>query len=394
MRFSPFTLLCVTGLFAIFSSTIAKSPVLPLFASFLGIDPAGVGFVASVSSFTGVIFSIPAGILADRIGRRKALVFSAFIFASAPFLYMFVTEIWHLALVRFYHGMATAVFMPVAMALISELFHLERGEKIGWFSTSTLLGRFVAPMVGGSIIGVLSLNPGIAYQTVYLACGFAGLLTLLLTYQIPIHDSLGHGKEPWRQTWTRFKALLTVKGILVTSVAEGAVLFAYGAFETFLPLHALKIGLTPYHVGVILSTQVISIALTKPFMGRFSDKHGRTPQIFYGALLGALSIAGFYFVQSLWLFLLFSVLFGLSISTVTSATSAYIGDLSKKQTLGAAMGVLASVMDIGHTTGPLFSGLIAARFNLASVFVFAAFVLIMASAIFYFFNQRSDNSHV
>ena len=46
-------LLCTTGLFAIFSSTIAKSPVLPMFASHLGADPSGIGFIASVSAFKG-----------------------------------------------------------------------------------------------------------------------------------------------------------------------------------------------------------------------------------------------------------------------------------------------------------------------------------------------------
>jgi MFS family permease len=80
MKISPFMLLCSTGLFAIFSSTLSKSPVLPLFASYLGADPSGVGMIASVSAFTGIIASIPAGILSDRFGRKKMLIFSALIF--------------------------------------------------------------------------------------------------------------------------------------------------------------------------------------------------------------------------------------------------------------------------------------------------------------------------
>ncbi|MBI5048793.1 MAG: MFS transporter [Deltaproteobacteria bacterium] len=149
MRYTPFTLLCATGLFAIFSSTISKSPVLPLFANYLGADPAGVGMLAAVSAFTGVVASIPAGMLSDRWGRKKMLIISAAAFSSAPFFYLFVTNIYQLAAIRFYHGLATAIFVPVATALVSDLFHQERGEKIGWFSTSTLAGRFMAPIVGG-----------------------------------------------------------------------------------------------------------------------------------------------------------------------------------------------------------------------------------------------------
>jgi hypothetical protein len=75
-----------------------------------------------------------------------------------------VKECWQLAIVRFYHGFATAVFIPVAMALVADLFHHERGEKMGWFSTSTLVGRFMAPIAGGGIIGAMVFNPGLIHR--------------------------------------------------------------------------------------------------------------------------------------------------------------------------------------------------------------------------------------
>jgi MFS family permease len=123
-------------------------------ASHLGADPAGVGFIASVSAFTGIIASIPAGLLSDKIGRKKMLLFSVIISSSAPFLYLFVTDLWQLAIIRFYHGFATAIFIPVAMALVADIFKKERGEKMGWFSTSTLIGRFMAPLAGGGISSI------------------------------------------------------------------------------------------------------------------------------------------------------------------------------------------------------------------------------------------------
>jgi MFS transporter, DHA1 family, multidrug resistance protein len=65
-KFTPFILLCTSGLIAIFSSTISKSPVLPLFTAHLGATPVGVGIIAGVSAFTGIIASIPAGIFSPR----------------------------------------------------------------------------------------------------------------------------------------------------------------------------------------------------------------------------------------------------------------------------------------------------------------------------------------
>ncbi|HCC68963.1 MAG TPA: MFS transporter [Nitrospiraceae bacterium] len=389
MKFSPFILLCTTGLFAIFSSTISKSPVLPLFATYLGANPSEVGIIASVSSFTGIIASIPSGILSDRFGRKRMLILSAVVFATAPFLYLLVTNIWQLALIRFYHGLATAIFIPVSIALVSDLFHKERGKKIGWFSTSTLLGRFMAPVMGGSIIGILVFNPGLGYKAVYVLCGIAGVIVLLLALRMPNPSKFiisptpsleKRAVEGWEEVFKSFRSVISKRAILITATVEAAMLFAYGTFETFLPLYSIGIGLSAYEIGIFLSAQVITLALTKPMMGRFSDRHGRKPQIFAGAIIGAVCIGSFSLFRSFIPLLALSILFGLSLSIVTSATAAFIADLSGPETRGSAMGVLGSIMDIGHTTGPIVSGILVAYFGFATAFLGASLVL-LASAV-------------
>lgn len=368
---------------AIFSSTISKSPVLPLFASYLGADAAGVGFIAAISAFTGIVVSIPAGLLSDRWGRKRMLLFSVLVFSTAPFLYLLISRLWHLALVRFYHGLATAIFIPVAMALVSDLFTQAKGEKLGWFSTSTLIGRFMAPIIGGSLLGVLAFNPGYSYMAVYLVCGMAGILALGLIRKLP--DAVKEKREriPWPSILKDLSRILSNRAIAVTSGVEAAILFAYGTFETFLPLYALKNGLSAYHVGLFLSGQVITLALTKPFMGRFSDRHGRKPQILAGAFLGAVCIGSLPFFESFFPLLLLSLLFGLSLSIVTSATSALVADLSRKETVGSAMGILGSIMDIGHFSGPIISGILATYYGFFQAFAGAALVLVLVVFLFW-----------
>lgn len=382
MRFSPFAALCATGFFAIFSSTISKSPVLPLFASSLGADPAGVGAVASVSAFTGIVASIPAGILADRIGKRRMLLISLLIFSTAPFLYLMVRELWHLALVRFYHGFATAIFVPVAMASVAGLYQGERGEKIGWFSTATLLGRFLAPLAGGGIIAFFMTAFGSGVQAVYLVCASAGLIGLLLFWRVRSDESTKAPKAGWSESFASFREIVSDRRILITAAVEAAILFAYGTFETFLPLAAVAANLSPAEVGIFLSSQVITLALTKPFMGRLSDRRGRRPQILWGALVSAVAVAGFAAARSFFPLLLLSIVFGLGLSVVTSATAALIADMSRSRAHGAAMGILGSVMDIGHTAGPLVSGMLARSFGFGAAFAMAGILLIATAGLF------------
>src|SRR6266511_4139332 len=74
MRQSPaFLLLCSIGGLAIFSSTIAKNPVLPILAHELGANEGMIGWVAAASTLTGILASLPAGLLSDRWGRKRLL---------------------------------------------------------------------------------------------------------------------------------------------------------------------------------------------------------------------------------------------------------------------------------------------------------------------------------
>ena len=63
--------LFLLGFFAIFSTTIAKNPVLPLFSQALGANDVVIGLVAAVSPLAGILFSFPVGVLSDQIGRKK-----------------------------------------------------------------------------------------------------------------------------------------------------------------------------------------------------------------------------------------------------------------------------------------------------------------------------------
>jgi len=51
-------------------------------------------------------------------------------------------------------------------------------------------------------------------------------------------------KQDWKKTFASFKSVLSNRLILITAGVEASILFAYGTFETFLPLYSIKIGLS------------------------------------------------------------------------------------------------------------------------------------------------------
>jgi len=381
---------------------MSKSPVLPLFAQHLGASKADIGFIAAASTIIGIITNLPAGALSDIWGRKRVILVAALVFASAPFLYFLVTTPWQLVVVRVYHGLATAIFGPVALAYVADLFRQRRGENMAWYSSATMVGRFLAPTVGGFVLSLATLPAIVAlflplglpqqrlpYLLVYLGCGLSGLVALFLALRLP---DLGGGAAVRRDGGgnpasipadeKRMPRPYLERRILLTSGMEAAQYLAYGALETFLPLYALAVGLAEWEIGLIFGLQTMTTLLTKPLMGRLSDRLGRRPLIALGLLVSAVALAAVPWTTSVLLLAVLAMFFGLGVAVVTSSTAAFVADLAHGTAHGAALGTLGTIMDVGHASGPIVAGLLIARLSYAPAFAIIAAVLVLAAVGF------------
>jgi len=379
------------GGLAIFSSTMSKNPTLPLFIHSLGVDEGTLGFIAAASTVVGIVASLPAGLLSDLWGRRRVILFSIAVFATAPFLYLLVRVPWHLVLVRVYHGLATAMLGPVALAAVADTFQERRGERMGWYSSATMIGRFLAPTVGGLLIfGEF----GEDFRWVYLGCGAAGLLALLAALRLPRLGQATQAEPPgarWATMRRELRLILTNRGLLLASGVEAAQYFAFGAVETFLPLHLKGLGWEPRVIGPLFTAQVLVTAVTKPLMGRISDRWGRRWPIVAGLLVGAGAITAMPWIHAWWPMAALTALFGLGVAAVTGSTSALVSDLSRATAYGTSLGVLSSVMDVGHSAGPMVTGLLVAAWGYGPAFVLIAAMLTVCAATFVTLVHRVRN---
>ncbi len=380
-----FLVLCIVGLFAILSSTMSKNPVLKPFATSLGTPEELLGIIASASTIPGILISLPAASLSDILGRRKVLLFSAFVFASAPFLYLGVTVWWMLAIVRFYHGFATAIFVPVAEASIAERFPLKRGERISIFNSITSVGRALAPFLGGYILFATSYS----FFTLYVAVGIAGVTALGVGLFFLFENSNPSNKEAKAVNTSRkmlagWGKLAKNPAILGVSFVQACQYYVFGSVEFFLVGYLVDIvGLDAFSVGVIMGSQIIALIVARPLIGRISDRSGRTKPILAGALTGSLLLMAVPFTIQFTLLLLLSVGFGICFASVLSSTSPFVSELAPASLVGASMGFLATMMDVGQTIGPIISGVILGLTLQYSALFLSLSVVMIFSVIFF-----------
>lgn len=370
------------GALAIFSSTISKSPILPLFAERLGATGAQIGWIASASTLPGILVSYIAGHLADRYGYKKILIGSLLIFATAPFLYLLVQNPLGLGTVRFYHGFATAAFGPVAMATIAAFSGKNTGQNLSLYSSATMIGRAFAPTVGGG-----------AYETgghisVYLIAGVAGILALGIVLWFFRRPREMEDKEAARVNkaesekisfFGKLWGLLRYQPLLFVGILDACLYFAYGAFEMIFPLYAKQIGMSPGQIGVLLGVQLVGIILFKPLFGRASDKLGRLPMMIIGLLVCAFSFILLAVTKSVFVLIPLIILYGLGFALTTASTSALAADSARQGQLGASLGVLSALMDVGQTFGPPAIGWVSDTYSYSAGIGILGIVLLTAA---------------
>jgi MFS family permease len=371
------------GFFAILSSTMSKSPVLKPFSLSLGTPTDWTGIVASASTIPGILISLPTASLSDIYGRKKFVLIAGFIFASAPFLYLLITVWWQLILVRFYHGFATAIFVPVAEASIVELFSRER---ISLFSSATYVGRVIALALGGYILFATTNN----FHTLYLCVAIAGVTALVMALPFLMerkqiistrqHDA----REVVKKISHGWRIVIHTRGALTVSFVQASLYYVYGSAELFLAGYLLEVdGLNGFLTGIII-TSIIGIAIfARPYKGRLSDKIGRRTPIILGCIISVAPMLVIPFVTNFWALLLLALIYGFGFASVTASKPALISELTPNELVGTYMGFLDTMMDVGQTLGPIISGLIlATSLQYVGVFLSLSILLLLAGLSF------------
>lgn len=173
-----------------------------------------------------------------------------------------------------------------------------------------------------------------------------------------------------------------------------ATYFTYGAFETYLPLYLQGMGLPSYQIGLVFSLQILAIALSKPLFGRLSDRIDRRSQILAGIVILGGSFALIPLVSGIAAATVIGIIFGLGLSFSTVATSSYVADVASRESLGASIGALSSIMDIGQSAGPLIVGLIIEGTTLALGFLADFALCLVCAVIFIALNARHGSTAI
>src|SRR5210317_482202 len=151
-----------TLFFSIFAAVTGVGivvPLLPIYAHDLGASGLYIGLIFGAFSLSRTFFLPYFGRLSDLKGRKPFIVpgFLAYALISVAFVYS--KSVDTLIAILFFHGIASAMLMPVIQAYIGDITPKGReGVTMGMFNMSLFMGLSLGPLIGGIIKDHFSLQ--------------------------------------------------------------------------------------------------------------------------------------------------------------------------------------------------------------------------------------------
>lgn len=357
------------------------SPVLPLYADSFGVSTTLVGATVTAFGLARLVTNVPAGILADRHGRRNLLIGGPLVTAVGMFGSGIAGSIWVLLGFRFVAGLGSALYMTGATIYLLDIASSEqRGRFIAANQGALLVGVGFGPALGGLLADRYSLSmPFFVVAAAGVATALYSLLRLPETRaaQAPVHD----GDEPVESP-SRWALLRSTDFLLVGLVTIGVFSVRAGVRQTLVPLQLSEaFGLEVDELGVLFTALgVIGVVLIWP-AGWATDRFGRKTIIVPTATLIAVGIGIVAAADSLPVFITGLTMSAVGSSITGPAPAAYVADLVSEDQRGAAMGLYRTFGDIGVVVSPVLSGMLADAVSIPfAIAVNAVFIGIAAVA--------------
>jgi MFS family permease len=374
---TPFTRTFVTLYIAIFISSLGVgilAPILPAYIDQFSVSALVLGIIFGSYSAARTIIMPPVGILSDRFGRRSFIICGLFMFTVVSPLYSLATSPVQLIIVRFTHGVAGAMLVPVAMSAIGDLS--PRGKEgfiMGSFTSAFFAGLGFGPLIGGFMRDRYSM------AAAFNSMGALSFLALLFTIFALPRLSARNKKADKPETAEGAEIFPVPKNAFVDPQLTGLLVFRFtraigiGLVWVIMPLLAMRsLGISGFQVGILLSVNTFITTFLQSPTGHLSDRMGHRKSITAGSFLAIIAMIFIAWAQSFNDLLYASVALGLAGAFIVPAGSALAVALGRSRGMGRTMGLYNSSLSLGTMLGPVVGGALLDNTSVQMVFISGA----------------------
>lgn len=344
-------------------------PLIPVYAVELGAGGFLLGLIIASFNVSRTLLSPFAGRLSDRWGRKNFMVAGLFVYAAISVLYVLPEHAETLVIIRFFHGLASVLVVPIAMALAADIAPEQKlGMYMGTLNMSVMFGLGIGPVLGGAIRDHFGMNAA------FYAMGALAFLTCLLVTIFLPSDEQRQGAGGKRNI-SSIRKMLSHRVVLGIFLMRFLTASGQGAVYAFLPILALQLELTSSQVGVILGANIFLIAFLQRACGRLADRTNPKYLIIIGTFASGLTVLGMPFVEGFLMILLLNILMGMANGVALPGGLVITGKLGRSMGMASLMSLTDAAWSLGMIVSPILSGVILDLFGLSYIFVISSLLI-------------------
>ena len=348
------------------SSYMTGKFALPFFAKNLGASTTLIGTISSISTLTGIFLKPIIGGIGDKFNKKQLLLLANLIFALTPLFYIFIDQTYQLVIIRLFHGLSTAIYGPITLAIISTVYTNQRATYLGWFGTARTIGYLVGPILGGLLMLYYD-SKNLFFLTGIIS--FISFIPIILDKNSS--STVISKKSTSREIILFIKKLFTItklKQVWVVSLIEWSFYAVFYSMKVFVPIYLVNSGYNTLIAGSFLTTVEIIHIILRPLGGISGDKFGYYKNIIFGLLLLSVSMFFVSFTINSSTIFIPAILIGISEASVLPSALALVSEYSKNDNIGTVMGIVGSIRNFGKVAGPIFIGVLLEKLSYQSVF--------------------------
>ncbi|MBD3205165.1 MFS transporter [Candidatus Bathyarchaeota archaeon] len=353
--------------------------VMQLYLISLGFEPTSLGRVFMMNSLGSTLLTVPAGILADRYGKRKMILAGFFFIGLSMILFFTAQTVPAFALSFLLIGICNATG-TVLTPLYSSFFEKDDMDKA--FSLWGLLNIFamsigsLAGYLPALMVGRLSLSLPIAYRyTMLMAAGL--FIAQYFFYYISSTNINEILKEDFKFKLNSWRTVLKICGLTLFVNIAGGIMFS------FFPYYVnKKFGIESAGLGTMFFISNLVMAMSKGSAASFSKRLGSLKSITLGIATSAIFLLGFPVAPSFaFLSILYILRMGTRFMSDPLVTSLFMKRLDEEEKSTANSLRLIS-LNGGGVISPWLGGLMIEKIGLESPAYIGGAMTLLASALF------------
>jgi MFS family permease len=372
-----FILLCLANLL-LFMSGQMLFPSLPVYLLRIGGNLSDVGFVMGAYTIGAMIIRPFAGWLVDGFGRKKILIIGMILIMGISLLYQFTATVGLMTLVRILHGLAFGLVSTALSTIAVDILPIARlAEGMGYFGLTSSLSMSLAPLIGFWLVDKYSYTILFLIVSLFSALAFGSSL-LVRAVDVSINNSV----TTVSQIWTN----LLEKTALPASAVIFFLAIVYASVLCFIPLYAIELGIP--NIGLFFSAIAVTMIISRPLSGRWTDAGGGNRVIAIGHFIIFIGMVTMGFAHILTSILLAGALIGFGFGFCLPTLQAQSVSNTPVHRRGAATGTFFAFFDLGIGIGSVIWGYVAAAISYQTMYLLNLLPVVLAGFMYYRFSAR------